>query len=78
MAKKIDKLLKGVKLSTFFIGSDGGMAIMHLEVTSDKVVKIGGIETMECTNINTQTSKTYGIKALLKNHNDLVASGKLD
>jgi len=77
MAKKLDKLSNGTKVSTFFISSDNSLVIMNLEVTDDKPVKIGGVDTIKCTNTNTQTTKTYSSKGLLKTHNDLVASGQL-
>ena len=77
MAKKIDKLSKGDKVSTGFIGSDGGVAIMNLEVTDATVVKLLGVDTMKCTNINTQVTKSYSTKAIIKNHNGLVEAGHL-
>lgn len=78
MAGKIDKLTKGAKVSTGFIGSDGGIAITNLEVTNDKVVKLLGVDTVECTNVNTQKTRSYSTKTLISNHNSLVDAGHLD
>ena len=46
MAKKIDKLTKCAKVTTGFIGSDGGVSITNLEVTDDKVEKLLGVDTV--------------------------------
>ena len=77
MATKINKLTKGDKVCTGFNGTDGGIAVISLEVIDDKPVKIFGLDTIECSNTNTGTTKRYSIKKLIANHNDLLENGLL-